>query len=276
MPEIVIPQRFAQRRDTAANWTSANPVLWAGEIGFEQDAGTLQATAMKVGDGTTPWNTLPYFSLGGGSGSAWHSGSGAPGSGLGADGDYYLNADNGDVYAKAAGAWSVVANIKGPPGDPGAPGADGDSAYDVAVANGFVGTEAEWLASLQGADGDPGPPGGLSARDTVTINSGSGNISVAKAALLILIATTAAARCRFYCTAAARDADASRAANVEAAPGAGLLLEFISTGAFLGAPLTPGVIAYNNDTTPADLLYYNIEPVGGPMTVDLTYLVMEA
>ena len=36
-------------------------------------------------------------------------------------------------------------------GDPGEPGA---SAYDVAVDNGFVGTEAQWLASLVGADGD--------------------------------------------------------------------------------------------------------------------------
>lgn len=36
----------------------------------------------------------------------------------------------------------------------GAPGADGASAYEVAVANGFVGTEAAWLASLVGADGD--------------------------------------------------------------------------------------------------------------------------
>ena len=36
----------------------------------------------------------------------------------------------------------------------GAPGNDGASAYEVAVANGFVGTEAEWLDSLQG------PPGG--------------------------------------------------------------------------------------------------------------------
>ena len=33
--------------------------------------------------------------------------------------------------------------------------AEGSSAYQVAVANGFVGTEAEWLASLQGADPDP-------------------------------------------------------------------------------------------------------------------------
>lgn len=45
----------------------------------------------------------------------------------------------------------------------GAPGADGDSAYEVAVAEGFVGTEAEWLDSLvgpQGPQGDPGPGSG--------------------------------------------------------------------------------------------------------------------
>lgn len=35
----------------------------------------------------------------------------------------------------------------------GAPGAAGLSAYEVAVANGFVGTEAEWLASLVGPAG---------------------------------------------------------------------------------------------------------------------------
>lgn len=37
-------------------------------------------------------------------------------------------------------------------------GAPGDSAYEVAVANGFVGTEAEWLLSLEGGDGDDGIP----------------------------------------------------------------------------------------------------------------------
>lgn len=33
------------------------------------------------------------------------------------------------------------------------------SAYDIAVKNGFVGTEQEWLASLQGKDGDDGEDG---------------------------------------------------------------------------------------------------------------------
>ena len=46
------------------------------------------------------------------------------------------------------------------PGPPGADGAPGASAYQVAVANGFIGTEADWLASLVGPKGDPGPAGG--------------------------------------------------------------------------------------------------------------------
>ena len=38
-------------------------------------------------------------------------------------------------------------------------GADGESAYELAVKNGFVGTEAEWLDSLKGAKGDKGEQG---------------------------------------------------------------------------------------------------------------------
>jgi hypothetical protein len=48
---------------------------------------------------------------------------------------------------------------KGDPGAAGAAGAAGASAYQLALANGFSGTEAEWLASLKGADGDQGAPG---------------------------------------------------------------------------------------------------------------------
>jgi hypothetical protein len=44
----------------------------------------------------------------------------------------------------------------GPAGDQGDPG---DSAYDVAVENGFVGTEAEWITSLEGPTGPDGPQG---------------------------------------------------------------------------------------------------------------------
>jgi len=43
------------RRDTAANWTSANPTLAAGEPGFETDTKKI-----KYGDGTTAWTSLAY------------------------------------------------------------------------------------------------------------------------------------------------------------------------------------------------------------------------
>lgn len=51
-----------RRRDTAANWTSVNPILLDGQEGFETDTGQR-----KMGDGVTAWNSLSY-SGGGGSG----------------------------------------------------------------------------------------------------------------------------------------------------------------------------------------------------------------
>lgn len=52
-----------------------------------------------------------------------------------------------------------AAGAEGPAGPAGATGADGESAYDVAVDNGFVGTESQWLASLVGPEGAEGPVG---------------------------------------------------------------------------------------------------------------------
>ena len=52
----------------------------------------------------------------------------------------------------------VNLEVNGAPGPPG-PGQNGLSAYEVAVENGFEGTEVEWLESLKGDDGEPGPTG---------------------------------------------------------------------------------------------------------------------
>jgi hypothetical protein len=46
------------RRDTAANWTSANPTLAAGEFAIETDTDKY-----KIGDGSTAWTSLGYSSL---------------------------------------------------------------------------------------------------------------------------------------------------------------------------------------------------------------------
>lgn len=44
------------RRDTAANWTSANTVLAQGELGAETDTSKI-----KIGDGATAWTSLAYL-----------------------------------------------------------------------------------------------------------------------------------------------------------------------------------------------------------------------
>lgn len=43
------------RRDTAANWTSNDPTLSLGEMGFESTT-----SRFKIGDGATAWTALPY------------------------------------------------------------------------------------------------------------------------------------------------------------------------------------------------------------------------
>ena len=57
---IPLNQRVQLRRDIAANWTHGNPVLKAGELGYETDT-----ERVKIGDGSTAWTGLPYFGGGG-------------------------------------------------------------------------------------------------------------------------------------------------------------------------------------------------------------------
>ena len=57
-------------------------------------------------------------------------------------------------------------------------GADGKSAYEVAVANGFSGTESEWLLSLKGTDGVDGRDGKDGANGKDGINGTNGKDGV--------------------------------------------------------------------------------------------------
>lgn len=63
MASKTINTRHIIRNDTAANWASVNPTLALGELGVETDTRKL-----KVGDGTSNWNSLSYIS-GSGAGS---------------------------------------------------------------------------------------------------------------------------------------------------------------------------------------------------------------
>lgn len=46
-------KRRQERRATAANWSSTNPILAAGELGYDTTNDVL-----KIGDGSTAWNSL--------------------------------------------------------------------------------------------------------------------------------------------------------------------------------------------------------------------------
>lgn len=50
-----MPVRIQFRRGTAAQWTSANPVMADGELGLETDT-----QKFKIGDGTSSWTALAY------------------------------------------------------------------------------------------------------------------------------------------------------------------------------------------------------------------------
>ena len=101
----------------------------------------------------------------------------------GADGKsaYELAVANG--FSGTEAEW--LASLKGPAGNdgqpgkngtngadgkPGANGQDGKSAYEIAIAHGYTGTETEWLASLKGADGAPGSSG-TNADYSLTVDS---------------------------------------------------------------------------------------------------------
>lgn len=82
----------------------------------------------------------------------------------------WLESLNGADGAKGDTGAAGAKGEKGDKGDPGATGvagkdgAAGKSAYQIAVASGFDGTEQAWLASLKGEKGDKGDTGAAGAK----------------------------------------------------------------------------------------------------------------
>ena len=51
-------KRIQLRRGTSSNWSTENPVLLEGEVAIELNN---NRNRIKIGDGVTAWNALPYF-----------------------------------------------------------------------------------------------------------------------------------------------------------------------------------------------------------------------
>lgn len=181
-----IQTKIKLRQDTAAAWALANPVLDSGEPGIEADTG-----AWKIGDGSSDWTSLSYVvgapGPAGATGAQGPAGLTGPSGPAGADsvvpGPQGVPGEDGlDGAIGPAGPQGPAGNdgatgptgpqgdvgpqgpsgndgAIGPQGATGANGSDGASAYEVAVAEGFVGTEVAWLASLVGPSGAQGPQG---------------------------------------------------------------------------------------------------------------------
>jgi hypothetical protein len=56
---MAVVTQIQVRRGTAAQWTSTNPTLAAGEWGYETDTGKV-----KIGNGSTAWTSLGYTGAG--------------------------------------------------------------------------------------------------------------------------------------------------------------------------------------------------------------------
>ena len=123
MPKSLPGSVMKVKRATAARWASENPVLAAGEIGYEKDTRKI-----KLGDGTSTWTQLSYLVA---------DGTGAAGQAA--------TIRIGTVTTLAYNASATVVNS----GTANAAVLDfgiprGKSVYEYAVEGGYEGTEQEF------------------------------------------------------------------------------------------------------------------------------------
>jgi len=148
-----------------------------GEI-VERNGASYQCIATTLNNAppnATYWRVIAEKGATGAAGSTWYADVGEPASELGSNGDFYFQTENSNIYKKASGTWSILANIEGAMGDirewlvgSGAPtsqGENGDWYLDSGTGD-IYGPKAsdEWpgspAANIRGPEGPTGPEGG--------------------------------------------------------------------------------------------------------------------
>ena len=135
------------RRDTLANWTSANPILAVGELGYVTDT-----DAFKVGDGTTAFTSLAYSNVG-------------P---AGPTGPTGATGPTGPI-----GPGSTVAGPTGPLGPTGPVGPTGAIGPTGPTGQGFK--IARTYTSFSALNADSSSPSGINAGEFAIIETGNVN-----------------------------------------------------------------------------------------------------
>lgn len=123
-------------------------------------------------DGIVPSGFLPEFM----DGKTVLNGVGAPGAGIGVEGDFYIDTDAWEIYGPKTTGWGAGTSLIGPPGEDGAEGPEGpqgpageDGAPGEPGAPGADGQDGQ-----DGADGAPGEDGRTVLSDSGVPDSGVG------------------------------------------------------------------------------------------------------
>jgi collagen type VII alpha len=129
--------QFQFRRDTAANWTSEDPILLAGEMGLETDTDKF-----KIGDGSTAWTGIAYSS--------------GPAGATGATGATGAAGATGDTGATGPQGETGPAGAAGATGATGATGAAGpnevNTTTDTAITGLLKGASGKVAQAVAGTD----------------------------------------------------------------------------------------------------------------------------
>ena len=129
-----------------------------------------------------------------------------------------------------------------------------------------------------------GSSSGLISRATVSgttqsiANNAQDVISITgyKSYALLSIKPSVAAWVTLYTDAAARTADNNRVQGADPAPDAGVIAEVITTTAATEVKMSPGVIGWNNDSTPSTTVYAKVvNKSGSPATIDVELKVVQ-
>ena len=127
-------------------------------------------------------------------------------------------------------------------------------------------------SSLQSRTTDTATTGSLASGAATNLN-----MTTAKSYVLQKIQTNYAAWVTVYTDVTSRTNDASRAETTDPLPGSGVIAEVITSGAATQI-LSPGVIGWNNDSTPSTNTYVKVvnkESSSYPIQVTLHYLKLE-
>jgi hypothetical protein len=147
------------RRDTATNWSTTNPTLAAGEIGFD-----TTNNQMKIGNGSTLWNALDYAS-GGASVEIAQTAPASPNVG-----DVWYNSTEGTSYIYYDSFWVPLSPaLTGPAGKfttsdtaPASP-TTGDGWFNSSTAKLFIYYDSFWVEATSNYVGPTGATGATGA-----------------------------------------------------------------------------------------------------------------